>query len=185
MSDDLTPVEQELAQRLSGLGADPSPATQASIMRAVRAARPAEATRQRFQFRWRLPVAVAAAFVLVFTATVGVLAASSEALPHSPAYTLRLVGEEVRLAVAGPVGREQLQIQFARDRFLQAGQVVHDNHSDATRLVDDGGIYLDRARRNLPSLTANQQGQVQNQLNQAGQDQQAAEQQLNQNGQQG
>ena len=185
MSDDLSPAERELARRLSGLGADLSPAASDSIMRAVRTARRAPVTGLRFQLRWRLPVALAAAALLVVTGTVVVLAASSEALPHSPAYTLRFVGEGVRLAVASAVGRERLRIQFARVRFQQADQVVHENLSDARRLVDDGGVYLNQTRRELPSLTADEQGQVENQLHQAGQDQQAAEDQLNQEGQQG
>jgi hypothetical protein len=126
-----------------------------------------------------------AAVLVVITGTVGVLAASSRALPDSPAYALRFAGEEVRLAVASPVGREQLRIGFARDRFQQAQGIVRRSPSDARRLIDDGSNYLEQTRRDLPSLSADQQGQVESQLNQAGQDQQAAQNDLNQSGEQG
>jgi hypothetical protein len=52
----------------------------------------------------------------------------------------------------------------------------------ARRLVDDRSNYLGHTRRDLPSRSADQQGQVENQLNQ---DQKGAENQLNQAGDQG
>jgi hypothetical protein len=134
---------------------------------------------------WRLAAAALAAALVVITGTVGVLAASSQALPDSPAYALRTAGEQIRLVVASPVGREQLRIQFARDRFHQAEEVVQADRSDARRLIDDGSGYLDQTRRDLPSLSVGEQGQLANQLNQAGQDQKAAEDQLNQQGESG
>ena len=185
MTDDLSPTEQDLARELSGLAVDPSPAARESIMRAVSAARHAEPKAAARRLRWRVMTAAVAAVVVLITGTIGVLAASSQALPDSPAYSLRGAGEQIRITFANRVGQEELRIQFARDRFQQVPAVVHRSRSAAVRLITDGGNYLDGARRDLPSLTADQQGQVQNQLNQAGQDQQAAEQQLNQNGEQG
>jgi uncharacterized protein DUF5667 len=182
VSDDLSPAEQKLANELSGLAVDPSPAAQEAIMRSVRTA--VRSVKRRWRLGWRVTAAAVAAILILITGTVGVLAATSEALPHSPAYSLRLMGEQIRIAIASPVGREQLRIQFARDRFQQAGQVVQNNRSDARRLVDDGHSYLVQTQRDLPSLSAGEQGQVQNQLNQAGQDEQAAQNQLNQEGNQ-
>jgi hypothetical protein len=185
VNDDLSPAEQDLARELSGLAVDPSPKARESIMRAVSAARPAEPQAPRRQLRWRVMTAALAAVLALVTGTVGVLAASSQALPGSPAYSLRGAGEQIRIAFASPVGQEELRIQFARDRFQQVPEVVHQSRSDARRLIDDGSNYLAQTRQNLPSLSAGQQGQVQNQLNQAGQDQQAAQDELNQQGQQG
>ena len=129
-----------------------------------------------------MAVATLAAALVLITGTVGAVAASSQALPDSPAYALRFAGEDVRLIVASPVGREQLRIGFARDRFQQATAVVHRSRSAANRLIADGGNYLQQTRVDLPALPTSEQGQVQNQLTQAGQDQQAAEQELNQTG---
>jgi hypothetical protein len=179
LSDDLSPAEQELARRLSGLAVDPSPAARESIMRAVAAARLAEAP--RWHLRWRAMAAVAAALVVLITGTIGAMAASSQALPNSPGYALRGVGEQLRIALANPLGKEQLRIQFARDRFHEVPAVVHMSRSAASRLVNDGKAYLKQAQRDLPSLAADQQGKVSGQLNQAGQDEQGAQDQLNQN----
>jgi hypothetical protein len=185
MTDELSPAEQDLAHELSRLAVDPDPAARETIMRAVRGAVRAPAPAERWRLRRRVMAAGVAAVLLAITGTAGVMAASSQALPDSPAYTLRVAGEQVRLVIDSPVGREQLRIQFARDRFRQAEQIVNVNRSDARRLLEDGGSYLDQTRRDLPSLSSEQQGQVENQLGQAGQDQKAAESQVNQGGDQG
>jgi len=185
MSDELSPTEQELADQLSELAVNPSAVDRDKIMRAVRTAVRAPAPADRWRRPWRLVAAATAVVLVVITGAVGVLAATSQALPDSPAYNLRYAGEQLRLVVASPVDGEQLRIQFARERFHQAQLVAHENRSDAKRLIDDGSNYLDQTRRDLRSLSADEQGQVQNQLNQAGQDQKAAEDQLNQQGDQG
>jgi hypothetical protein len=184
IDDELSPTEQDLAKELARLAADPSDARRDSIMRVVRAARQESARPAPWHLRRRI-VAVIAAAVLVIASAVGVLAASTQALPDSPTYGLRFAGESVRLAVANPVGREELRIQFARDRFHQAQAVVRENRPIAKRLIDDGRDYLDQTRRDLPSLSGGEQGEVQNQLNQAGEAEKAAQGQLNQNGEQG
>ena len=183
MTDDLSPAQRELAGELSKLASDPSPATAGSIMRAVRTAVRAEVPVKRWRLRWRFAGVMLAALLILVTGSVGAVAASSQALPNSPAYTLRYFGEDVRLVVASPVGREQLRIQFARDRFTQAKQVVRDNRADAKRLVADGSDYLNQAQRELPSLSADEQGQVESELNQAGREETAAQDQVNQEGQ--
>jgi len=176
--DELSPSEQEIARDLSALGADPSPASRESIMRGVHAAAP----RVRWHLSWRLLTAVAAAALLLGASTIGAMAASSQALPHSPAYPLRFAGEGIRLAVANPADREHLRIDFARDRFHQAREVVRENRSDAKQLIVDGRDYLAQARRDLSSLSADEQGQVESEINQAGDDERSAEGQLNQQG---
>ena len=181
MMDDLSPSEEQIARDLSALAADPSPASRSSIMQGVRAARRTAPS----GMRWRLLIAVAAAVLLLASGTVGAMAASSQALPNSPAYPLRFAGEGIRLAVASPVDREHLRIDFARDRFRQAKEVVRDNRADANQLIVDGREYLDQTRRDLSSLSADQQGQVESEINQAGEDQKSAESELDQQGDQG
>jgi hypothetical protein len=182
MTDELSPAERELAGDLARLGDDPSPAARSTIMQAVRSAVRAETPVRRWRLRWRLAgVALAALLVLVIGA-VGGVAASSQALPNSPGYPLRYVGEAARLAASDPVGREHLRIKFARDRFSQAQQLVRDNRADAKRLVADGSDYLNQAQSNLPSLSVDEQGQVENELDQAGQEESAAQDQVNQSG---
>lgn len=185
VNDDLSPAEQDLARELSGLAIDPSPAARESIMRAVSAARVAEPKAPRWRLRWRVMTAAVAAVLVLITGTVGVLAASSQALPDSPAYSLREAGEQIRIAFASTVGQEELRIQFARERFRQVPAVVHRSRSEAMRLINDGSNYLDQTRSDLPSLSAREQGEVESQLNQAGQDQQGAQDELNQSGEQG
>ena len=182
MMDELSPSEQAIARDLSALAADPSPASRDSIMHAVRTARRTAAPRARWHLSWRLVTAIAAAVFLLGGSTVGAMAASSQALPHSPAYPLRFAGEGIRLAVASPAEREHLRIDFARDRFRQARDVVRENRSDAKQLIVDGRDYLDQTRRDLASLSADEQGQVESEINQAGDDEKAAENQLNQQG---
>ena len=185
MNDELSPVEQDLAGQLSRLTVDPTPDARKSIMRAVSAARHAEPRAHRWRLRWRVTTAVVAAILVLIAGTVGAFAASTQALPNSPAYTLRGAGEQIRIALASPVGREELRIQFARERFHQVPAIAHRSRSDAMRLINDGSAYLDETRRDLPSLSADEQGQIENQLNQAGQDQQGAQGDLNQGGEQG
>lgn len=182
MNDDLTPAEQDLARKLSGLAVDPSPAARESIMRAVSAAGVAEAQAAPHRRpRWRVMAALVAALLLLITGTVGAMAASSQALPDNPAYALRGAGEQIRIALANPLGKEELRIQFARERFQQVPSIVHRSRSAASRLIIDGRAYLDQAHNNLLSLSPEEQGQVETQLNQAGQDQHGAQNQLNQN----
>jgi hypothetical protein len=128
---------------------------------------------------WRLADVAMAAVLVAIIVAVGVIALSSQALPSGPAYGLRSAGEQIRLAVGTPLGREQLRIQFARDRFHQAVQVVNQNRSDASRLIDDGSVYLDKAWRDLPSLSAIDQVQIRLQLTDADEDQEDAQVTLN------
>jgi len=184
MNDGLSASELEIADRLWKLAADAGQADTESIMQAVRAARLTAGPRRQHRPQ-RIVLGALMAAALLLTSAVGAVAASSQALPDSPAYTLRFTGEQVRLAVASPVGREQLRIQFARDRFHQAQDVVSQNRPNAKRLISDGSDYLQQARHEVSSLPAGEQGPVESQLNQAGADQAAAENQLNQDGAQG
>jgi hypothetical protein len=77
--------------------------------------------------------------------------------------------------MATPVGREDLRIQFARDRFQQVHQVVGKNHSAAMRLVADGSVYLDQAWRDLPAFSAADQRRLRDLLDQTDEDQEDAQ----------
>ena len=54
MMDEMSPSEQEIASDLTAPAADPSPASRASIMYGVYAARRAAAPRTRWHLSWRL-----------------------------------------------------------------------------------------------------------------------------------
>jgi hypothetical protein len=182
MTDELSPAEQDLAAELSNLASDPSTTARAEIMHAVvAAARPTDRVR-RLPWAWRTAVAVPLALIMVLATTVFAFAASSTALPDSPAYGIRSAGEHVRLTILGPTDRELLRIAFAREHFRQAQDVVHRNRSDASQLLSDGRAYLDDARNQLPSVPAGEQGQVENELDQAGQEQTQTENQVGQQG---
>lgn len=181
--DDLSPAEQEVAAELSRLGTDPTPASRKAIMGAVRMAiRPTPQT-LRLRPAWRWTAAALVAVAMVLATTVFAFAASSSALPDSPGYSLRSVGERVRLAVVGATDRELLRIAFAREHFRQAQDLAHSNRQDAVRLLNDGRDYLTDAKKDLPSVPGHEQGQVQNQLNQAGEAQSQTENQVGQLGQ--
>jgi hypothetical protein len=184
MIDELSAGEQEIADRLWKLAADPRQESRDSILQAVRAATRAMVPHQH-HVRRRFVLGALLAATLLLASSVGAVAASSHALPDSPAYPLRFTGEQVRLAVASPVGREELRIQFARDRFHQAQEVSSESRTNAQRLIHDGSDYLHQARQDVSALSSGEQGRVENQLNQAGADQSAAENQLNQAGAQG
>jgi hypothetical protein len=180
--DGLSASERELANQVSRLAVDPTSDRRAAIMRAVlvaQASKPSPLGRPR----WAL--AAAGAIALLLFGTIGVAAASTEALPSSPTYPVRGLVEHSRIYLAGPSGKEQLRIDFAKDRFAQAlSALMRSDRSDADLLLRDGRQYLDDARNGLGTVSAGEQGSVQNQLNQAQNDEHQAEDQLNQQGQQ-
>lgn len=184
MSEELSVSEQKLASQLEHLATEPDSSTRKAIMRAVMSLTLAGAAPRRLGWRGRFLAPVAGALVLMIAGTVGAFAASSDALPKTPAYQVRLAGEEIRLAFADLKGREQLRIGFARDRFRQAQQIAHSDRADAQLLIDGGGGYLTLTRKDLGSLPADEQGQVQNQLDQAEEDQNQTQSQVDQQGHQ-
>lgn len=167
MSEELSPAEQKLASELANLATDPDHATRGAIMRAVMQATYPEVSPHWLFRPWRLLAAVAAAVALLATGTVGAFAASRNAVPNSPAYQVRLTGENVRLALADQKDREQLRIDFADERFRQAHEIAHNDRADAQLLLRDGRRYLTQARDDLHALSPNEQEDVQNQLNHA------------------
>jgi hypothetical protein len=180
---DLSSTERELAGELAGLGVDPTHAKHAAIMAAVRRSQEA---RPPVMGRWRFALVAFGAAALLALSSVGAVAASNDALPSSPTYSLRLAGEQFRLAVASPAGREQLRIDFANARISQALAILRQgDRTDAKSLLRDSRGYLAQAKKDLGSLPANEQGQIQNQLNQAEANEHQAELQLNQEGNQG
>jgi uncharacterized protein DUF5667 len=180
---DLSVEERQLAAELSGLTQDPSADRRALILAAVRNA---PGPRREVVRRWRPAVAAAAALVLLAASSVGVVAASGDALPSSPNYSLRSFAERVRLTFANPAAREQLRIAFAQSHISQAQAVLRQgDRSDAKRLLHDSGEYLAETKQDIANLSSGEQGAVQNQVNQTEVQQSQAEGQLNQQGDQG
>ena len=179
----LSATEKRLAGELAALGVNPGPEKHAAIMAAVRRSQQAPPSAI---VRWRLGLVGLGAAALLALSSVGAVAASRDAVPSSPTYSLRFAGEQARLALASPVGREQLRIDFANARTNQARAILKQGgRADAKGLLRDSRGYLNQAKQDLGSLPANEQGQIQNQLNQAEANEDQAEFQLNQDGAQG
>jgi hypothetical protein len=179
----LSATERGLAGELAQLGVNPSPEKHAAIMAAVRRSQP---VRSPAIGGWRLPLVALGAAALLVLSSVGGIAASNDALPSSPTYSVRVGTEQVRLALASPTGKEQLRIDFANARISQAKAILRQgDRADAKGLLRDSRGYLAKAKSELGGLPANEQGQIQNQLHQAEANQQQAEFQMNQEGAQG
>jgi hypothetical protein len=180
---DLSAAERQLAVELAGLTQVPSAERRAVIMAAVRNA--PGPRRQVFRPR-RMAIAAAAAVCLLAVSSVGAVAASADALPSSPTYSLRSFGELVRLTFAVPSAREQLRLAFAQSRICQARAVLQQgDRSDAKGLLRDSRQYLAQTKQDIGNLSSGEQGEVQNQINQTEVQQSQAEAQLNQEGDQG
>jgi hypothetical protein len=167
---------------LSDLAVDPTEATRRSIMRGVMQATARQTAPGRRVGGRPFWLALAAAVVLLILGTVTAFASSTKALPASPTYMIRVTGEDIRLALAGPKQRQDLRVGFARDRFQQAREIARTDRADARQLVSDGRGYLAQTRSELSSLSANEQGEVQNELDQAESDAANAENQVDQSG---
>lgn len=180
---EMTVEERNLATELAGLVDDPSAARRARILKAVHAA---PSPRRAGISAWRVAIALAAALAVVAVSSVGAIAASGDALPSSPSYGLRSFGEHVRLAFANPSTREQLRLSFAQSRIAQAqSALVHGDRSNARGLLHDSAQYLADTRQDIGQLGSDEQGHVENQLNEEESQQNHAEGQLNQQGEQG
>ncbi|GAC1650363.1 MAG: hypothetical protein NVS9B11_23510 [Candidatus Dormibacteraceae bacterium] len=179
----LSTTERALAGELVGLGVNPSPEKHAAIMAAVRRS---QSIQPSVIGRWRPALVALVAAALLVLSSVGAVAASSDAVPSSPTYSLRIAGEQTRLAFASPAGREQLRIAFANARINQALAVLKQgDRADVRGLLRDSRGYLAQVKKDLAGLPANEQGQIQNQLNQAEANEHQAEEQLNQSGAEG
>ena len=174
--------ERHLAAELGGLARDAGAERSARIMAAVRSA---HAPRRAVFGPWRVALAGLGAVGILMASTGGAVAASGDALPSSPNYSLRMFGEQVRLVMADPSARERLRIAFANARIAQAQMILAHDRSNAKGLLRDSREYLTQTRNDLGSVPAANQGQIQNQLNQAEAAEHQAEAQLNQNGDQG
>src|ERR1700730_2231683 len=161
----LSADERRLASALSQLAPDPSAERHAAIMSAVRL----ETGRRRVVVigRWRPVLAGLAAAAVLAGTTVGVFAASSAALPSSPAYPLRLGAEQIRLTVAGRADREHLCISFAHARISQANaRLSQGDRANAQDLLRDSQTYITEAKNDLGGVSSGEQGQIQNEINQ-------------------
>lgn len=176
----LSESERRLASALAGLAAEASPQRQAAIMSVVRRE---TGRRPTVLGRWRPVLVGLAAAAVLAGSTAGVFAASSEALPSSPAYPVRVGVEHIRLTLASPSDRAHLRIAFADDRINQAKtRLSHGDRSDAEKLLRDSRSYLSEAKNELGAVPAQEQGQIQSQLNETQVDQQQSETQLSQEG---
>ena len=179
----MSAADRQLAGELAALGVNPSPEKVTAIMAMVRRSQDARPSVVR---RWRLALVAFGAAALLALSSVGAVAASNDALPSSPTYSLRFAGEQARLALASPAGREQLRIDFANARINQARAILKQGgRTDAKSLLRDSRGYLAQTKKDLASLPPNEQGAIQKQLNQAEANENQAELQLNQDGAQG
>ena len=181
----LSPSQRQLGDELRRLVAGPSPQVSARLMAAVRAApRPAAPPRQPMSPWRRVAIVGAAAFALVGGGA-GAMVASAHALPGSPTYPLRLAGERLRLTFASPSEKERLRISFARDRLNQAtAATASGDRTVAKDLLRGSQAYLHDATQNLGDVERAQGGEVQGELRTVGDQQKAADAQLQQQGQQ-
>jgi hypothetical protein len=153
MQPEPTPDELALAPRIAMLAQDPSGAARARIMAAVRSApMPATASPRRAAAggRWRLALVGFGTAGLLVVASVGALAASSDALPNSPAYKLRLFEESLRVAVADPRQQSRLHLQFAAEKVRQAKEQIRlGDATVAAELLSDTRHDLSQAETEL------------------------------------
>ena len=185
--EELSSDELKRAEELASLAYEPSAERRARIMAAVKAApQTGSPVRQTAGSFWRFAVAAVTALAILVAGSAGAVAASGDALPSSPNYSLRWFGEQVRLTVAESATKESLRVSFATSRITQAQTVLkRGNRSDASQLLHDSRAYLSDARQDLSNVPSGERGQVENQLDQAESNQNQAEQQLNQSGEQG
>lgn len=177
---DLSPDERRLAAELEGLAVSPTPDRRANIMAAVRAAQPPG---RSVIGRWRVLLAVVGAAAILMASTVGAVASSGDALPNNPNYSLRVFGEQVRIALSDPTNRERLRIAFAKTRIAQAQAILlRGDVSNAKGLLRDSQQYLAQARKDVSNLPPNEQGEIENELNQAEAQEHETESHLEQEG---
>ncbi len=178
----LTPEQERLGEELTRMVEGPSPEATARIMAAVRAAPGPAVAPGRWRWRKRA-LAATGGLALVAGSGVTALAASAHALPGSPAYTMRNLGERLRLDLAGSADRERLRISFARDRLQQAAAAgSHGDSPVAAELLADSRSYLRSAIAGLRDLPAQERGDVQNELNSAGHQERTTAGELQQEG---
>ncbi len=177
---DLSQDERRLAAELEKLTVNPTPERRASIMTAVRSA---QLPRRSIIGRWRVVLAVIGAATILMVSTVGAVALSGDALPSSPNYSLRVFGEQVRLALSDPTTREHLRIAFAKTRLGQAQAILaRGDVANAKGLLHDSHQYLADARKDVGSLPRNEQGEIENELDQAEAQEHETESNLEQEG---
>ncbi len=177
---DLSPDERRLAAELEKLAVNPTPERRASIMTAVRAA---QLPSHFIIGRWRVVLAVIGAAAILMASTVGAVASSGDALPSSPSYSLRVFGEQVRLALSDTTTREHLRIAFAKTRIAQAQAILGQGDvANAKGLLHDSHRYLTDARKDVGSLPRNEQGEIENELDQAEAQENETESNLEQEG---
>lgn len=177
---DLSADERRLVAELHSLAPDPSPERRAKIMAAVRAAQPST---RRLIGPWRPVLAGLVAAVILMATAVGAVASAGDAVPSSPNYSLRALGEQVRLSLSDPTTREHLRIAFAKSRIAQAQKILDTGDvSNAKGLLKDSQQYLAQARKEVANLPPSEQGEIENELDQADAQEHETESRLEQEG---
>jgi hypothetical protein len=121
--------------------------------------RPLASQRQHHLPSRRLPrrIALAAGTVAALVALSGVGAASGDAVPGDPLYSVKRSREAAQLALArSDVSRGQLHLQFARTRLTEAAS-VRDDDSELRRVLDDMDADTRSGMRNLGAASVERQ----------------------------
>jgi hypothetical protein len=107
----------------------------------------------------RLPrrIALAGGTLATLVALSGVGAASGDAVPGDPLYSVKRSREAAQLALArSDVSRGQLHLQFARARLIEAGS-VRDDDSELRRVLDDMDADTRSGMRDLSTASVERQ----------------------------
>jgi hypothetical protein len=107
----------------------------------------------------RLPrrLALAGGTITALVALSGVAAASGDAVPGDPLYSVKRSREAAQLALArSDVSRGQLHLQFARTRLTEAGRVLG-NDSELRRVLDDMDADTRTGMRDLSGAAVERQ----------------------------
>jgi len=146
------PPHDRLGEAFAASAPDAPPQMAASVMAALRAERMRAATPRtplwrRFPRPWRR-LALALALLLPVGGTAGAARASAAALPGNALYGMRLLREDVSLALAPTdTARSSLALGYAQDRLAAMHTIVvgHGDLGVAGALLSDAVAYNRRA----------------------------------------
>jgi hypothetical protein len=106
------------------------------------------ASRRQDGLTWvRLAGRAVAAAAIVISAGYGTIAASASSLPGNPLYSVKLIVEDVRVAVASPNERPRIYVEQADNRLEETQRLLHNGqYPEAERTVREAQQSLDSAR---------------------------------------
>lgn len=180
LEDELATEDLELAARLFGLRRNPSTEARARIIAAVRsAAGPAITVPHRPAWRRRTATMAMGVTAVLAGSSVAAFAATADATPGSPAYAVRVAGEDLRLAVADPRGKEYLRSQFAQGRLRQFGRPGAGGHEAGLTLLRDAKTYLEQAAKGIKTVSGDEREQIDAEIHNLQREEQRDEGQIN------